>query len=192
MTEEFLKALRELDFDSLTAKEAVLLRSALTEALAKADGWFGQMARAFGATGIADVFDPPEKNGKAQGGRPPETPPQGSSPTAGGAPSPVKPPQRRRGRPVPNLKVDLKVNRKPPPAPIAVGGADAAVDAPQPAQIFQESYVSKDGPKPGARLPADHPRNFQRPSSVTPEVDMSDFHEAEEAMRKGQLGKVFQ
>lgn len=182
MTEEFLKALRELDFDSLTAKEAVLLRSALTEAISRADGWFSKLAVG---------FTHPVKTDSAMNGRPPETPPQ-RSPTAGGAPSPVKPPQRRRGRPVPNLKVDLKVNRKPPPAPIAVGGADAAVDAPAPAQIFQDSYVSKDGPKPGAILPADHPRNFQRPSSVTPEVDMSDFHEAEEAMRKGQLTKVFQ
>lgn len=182
MTEEILKALRELDFDSLTAKEAVLLRSALTEAVAKADNWFVNLAQGFSL---------PVKVASPMNGRPPETPPQ-RSPTAGGAPSPVKPPQRRRGRPVPNLKVDLKVNRKPPPTPIAVGGADAAVDAPQPAQIFQDSYVSKDGPIPGAKLPPDHPRNFQRPTSVTPEVDMSDFHEAEEAMRKGQLTKVFQ
>lgn len=192
MTEAFLKELKGLEFDSLTAKEAVELRTALQQAVVKSDEWFGKMARAFGATGIADVFDPPEKNGKAQSGRPPETPPQ-ASPTAGGEPSPVKPPQRRRGRPVPNLKVDLNVNRKrAAPAPIAVGGADAAVDRPAPAQIFQESYVSKDGPRPGAALPPDHPRNFQRPSSVTPEVDMSDFHEVEEAMQKGQLQKVFQ
>ena len=182
MTEEFLKALRELDFDSLTAKEAVALRSALNETVARADAWFSNLAQGFSLPAIT---------ASPLYGRPPETPPQ-RSPTAGGAPSPVKPPQRRRGRPVPNLKVDLKVNRKPPPTPIAVGGADAAVDRPAPAQIFQESYVSKEGPRPGAVLPADHPRNFQRPSSVTPEVDMSDFHEAEEAMRKGTLGKVFQ
>jgi hypothetical protein len=181
MTEAFLKELRGLEFDSLTAKEAVQLRSALSEAVAKADGWFAGLARDFGKTA--------QVSGSVGNGRPPEPP---SSPVVRGEPSPVKTSPRRRGRPVPNLKVDLKVNRKPTPAPIAVGGADAAGDGPKPAQLFADSYVSKDGPRPGAALPADHPRNFQRPSSVTPEVDMSDFHEAEEAMRKGELGKVFQ
>jgi hypothetical protein len=171
MTDAFLKELKGLEFDSLTAKEAVLLRSALTEAMAKADEWFEGLARDFGQ---------PAQPAKAPNGRPPENT---ASPTP-----PVKAP-KRRGRPVPNLKVDLKVNR---PAPLAVGGADVATDAPKPAQIFQESYVSKDGPRPGAALPADHPRNFARPSSVTPEVDMSDFAEVEKAMRKGELGKMFQ
>jgi hypothetical protein len=172
MTEAFLKELKGLEFDSLTAKEAVLLRSALTEAMAKADRWFQGLARDFGQ---------PAEAAKALNGRPPDV--QASTATP-----PVKAP-KRRGRPVPNLKVDLKVNR---PAPLAVGGADVATDAPKPAQIFQESYVSKDGPRPGSTLPADHPRNSARPSSVTPEVDMSDFAEVEKAMRKGELGKMFQ
>lgn len=182
MTEEFLKALRELDFDSLTAKEAVLLRSALTEAVERANEWFVGLAQGFGL-GALDA--------KAGDGRPPETPPQ-ISPTAGSEPTPAKTSPRRRGRPVPNLRVDLNVNRKKKPPPIAVGGADAPTDGPKPAQIFQESYISKEGPRPGAALPPDHPRNFARPTSVTPEVDMSDFHEVEEAVRKGQLQKVFQ
>lgn len=172
-----LKELRELEFDSLTAKEAVELRAALREAMYRSEVWFANLAQGFDS--VSKVANP-------LNGRPPETPPP--SPTAGGEPSPVKPPQRRRGRPVPNLKVELK--KKPPP--IAVGGADAPGDGPRPAQIFQESYVSKEGPRPGAQLPPDHPRNFARPSSVTPEVDMSDFHEVEEAVRKGQLQKVFQ
>lgn len=173
MTEEFLKELKGLDFDSLTAKEAVVLRSALTEAMAKADGWFEGLARDFGLG---------SQPAKPSNGRPPENLAPQQTPVK--APSP-----KRRGRPVPDLKVDLKVNR---PQPLAIGGADAATDGPKPATIFQESYVSKDGPRPGAALPPDHPRNFQRPSSVTPEVDMSDFHEVEQAMRKGELGKMFQ
>jgi hypothetical protein len=190
MTDAFLKELKGLEFDSLTAKEAVLLRSALTEAMAKADEWFAALARNFGQSPPDAGVTVINKYGdRIFNGRPPEPP---SSPVVRGEPSPVKTSPRRRGRPVPNLKVDLKVNRKPPPAPIAVGGADAAGDGPKPAQLFQDSYVSKDGPRPGAALPADHPRNFARPSSVTPEVDMGDFHEVEEAMHKNQLGKMFQ
>lgn len=180
MTGELIEQLAQLDFDSLTAKEAAGLRLALTLAVLKADEWFLRLAK---------DFSPPVKAVSAGNGRPPETTPP-LTPTRRGEPSPVKTSPRRRGRPVPNLKVDFKV--KPRPEPLAIGGADAATDGPQPAQLFQESYVSKDGPQPGARLPADHPRNFARPTSVTPDVDMSDFHEVEEAMRKGELGKVFQ
>lgn len=179
MTGELIKQLAGLDFDSLTAKEAVLLRRALSEAQEKANGWFLR---------LAEGFSVPVKAVSAGNGRPPETTPP-LTPTKRGEPSPVKTSPRRRGRPVPNLKVDFKV--KPRPEPLAIGGADAATEGPQPAQLFQESYVSKDGPQPGARLPADHPRNT-RVTSVTPDVDMSDFHEVEEAMRKGELGKVFQ
>ena len=181
--DDFLRGLAELYFDALTAKEAVQFRQALAAALQKADGWFANLAQGFASS---------PKVAREMGGRPPVPPPP-DSPRAGGAPSPVKAPPRRRGRPVPNLKVDYPNRpKKPAPVPLAVGGADAPGDGPRPAQIFQESYVSRDGPRPGAALPADHPRNFARPSSVTPEVDMSDFHEVEEAVRKGQLTKVFQ
>lgn len=177
MTEAFLKELKGLDFDSLTAKEAALLRSALTEAVARADGWFASLAREFSQP--ANPAKAANSLPVVENGRPPELA------------TPVKAP-KRRGRPVP--KVDIKLNRpeRPVPQPLAVGGADAASEAPKPASIFQESYVSKDGPRPGAALPPGHPRGGERPTSVTPEVDMSDFQEVEEAMRKGQLGKVFQ
>jgi hypothetical protein len=180
--ETFIKDVKELDLTDLTAPEAIELKTELQTALALLDKWFAN---------LAEVFDRVEKSAKAgptsgEKGRPPE--PTRATPTRG-EPSPVKAPPRRRGRPVPNLKVDFK--KRPKPSPIAVGGADSA-QAPQAAQIFQESYVSKDGPRPGAALPADHPRNFARPSSVTPEVDMSDFHEVEEAVAKNQLGKMFQ
>lgn len=176
MTEEFLTQLRTLDFDSLTAKEAAGLRLALTLAVLKADEWFAALSQDFGQGA---------KPAKAEGnGRPPGPITTASPPTP-----PVKAP-KRRGRPVPNLQVDLKVNKRP--APLAIGGADAATEGPRPATIFQESYVSKDGPKPGAALPADHPRSHARPSSVTADVDMSDFAEVEQAMRKGELGKMFQ
>jgi hypothetical protein len=50
------------------------------------------------------------------------------------------------------------------------------------AASFQDSYVSKNGPRSGSMLPPDHPRrNLNSESSVTPEVDMSDFHEVEDA-----------
>jgi hypothetical protein len=180
MTEEFLKQLKALEFDSLTAKEAVALRSALVEAMGKADRWVTGLVKDFGGVGRVEVLANPDH------GRPPQSE---------SAPSPPGKTLKKRGRPVPNLKVDLKGNPKRAgrPQPLAVGGADAASDGPRPAELFQDSYVSKDGPQPGARLPPDHPRNFAgRQSSVTPEVDMSDFAEAEEAMRKGTLGKVFQ
>jgi hypothetical protein len=182
MTEAFLKELKGLEFDSLTAKEAVALRQALAEAMTKADRWMAGLVKDFGGVpamlGRAEVL---------------ATPPVGRPPETGPAPSPPGKTPKKRGRPVPDLKVNLKVNAAKRPQPLAVGGADAATDGPRPAQIFQDSYVSKDGPQPGARLPPDHPRNTARlQSSVTPEVDMSDFAEAEAAMRKGQLDKVFQ
>ena len=174
MTDDFLAQLKALEFDSLTAKQAVELRALLNDAVAKSDRWFSGLARDFSA---------PAKLGN---GRPPVIEPndKASSP-------PVKSP-KKRGRPVPDLKVNFKT-RRPPPAPLAVGGADSAGTAPQPAQLFQDSYVSKDGPRPGATLPPDHPRRAQmRESSVTPEVDMSDFAEAERAMKGGGVGKMFQ
>jgi hypothetical protein len=172
---DLLQQLRALTFDSLTAREAVELRTALGEATRKADEWFASLARDFG------------QPAKVANGRPPV-----ESPTTDLSPPARTAKKRGRGRPVPDLKVDLNVNRKRP-APLAVGGADATGEGPQPAQIFQQSYVSKSGPAPGATLPPDHPRrNLLRESSVTPEVDMADFHEVEEAVRKGQLGKVFQ
>lgn len=185
MNGEFLKTLRELEFDQLTAREAVELRALLKGAVERSDVWFAQMADEFGFP--VPKYTLPVKSVKPEVGRPPDQtqPPKVTT-------EPVKPPVKRRGRPVPNLKVDLKGKPKPPP--IAVGGANQdGPEAPRPAQLFQESYVSKEGPRPGAALPADHPRNFLgRESSVTAEVDMSDFNEVEEAIRKGQLGKVFQ
>lgn len=53
--------------------------------------------------------------------------------------------------------------------------------------------MSKDGPRPGSMPPPSYPRrNLSRESSVTLEVDMSDFHKVEDAYRNGQLGNVLQ
>lgn len=175
MTEAFLKELKGLEFDSLTAREAAELRTLLKEAVDKSDAWFAEMAERFGYP--VPKYTLPVKADKPGGGRPPEvrSPPN--------ATAPVKPSPRRRGRPVPNLKVDFKVKQKPPP--IKVGGADAE-DGPQPAEIFQGGYVSKEGPQGQAQLPEGHPRrNLHRESSVSPEVDMSDFAEVEAALRSG-------
>lgn len=84
------------------------------------------------------------------------------------------------------------------PAPLAIGGADAATEeGVEAAKLFENSYVSKEGPRQDipATLPANHPRRgvVLRESSVTPEVDMSDFATVENAMRSGKgLKDVFQ
>lgn len=184
MTDSFLDDLKKVKWDSLDAKSAVELRLALKATLAQADKWFAQLAEQFGYPVPGYTLEPPAaSNGD---GRPPERigPPKTSDP--------VKPPVKRRGRPLPKLKMEFKHKAKP--QPIAVGGADAAADGPKPAELFQDSYVSHEGPRPGAVLPADHPRRgLHRESSVTPEVDMSDFQEVEEEMRKsGNAGKLFQ
>lgn len=175
---EFLQLLKKIEWDTLTARDAVDLRQALKEGLEKADAWFGKMAREFGASGIADVYDPPQQPpppAKVESGRPPvkASPPRESRPQTRA--TPVK---RKRGRPP-----------KARPNPIAIGGANAATaDAPKPATIFENSYISKDGPRADipANLPADHPRlNVHRESSVTPESDAQDFHEVERAMATG-------
>ena len=160
-----------IDFNKLTAKEAVELRAALGAAVAVADRW------------VAELFE------QFSNGRPPEPM---VSPKVQAEPPVKPPPKRRRGRPVPELKVEFAKGKKP--QPIAVGGADAPGEGPKPAQLFQDSYVSREGPRAGAVLPADHPRRgLNRESSVTPEVDMSDFHEVEEEMRRsGNPQKLFQ
>jgi hypothetical protein len=183
---ELLEQLRALTFDSLTAKEAVELCTALKEAVAKGDRWIADLVRNFG--GLPALLDRVEFPSKDPVGRPP-VPASTSQPVK---PPDLEPPKkRRRGRPVPALKVEFPGKKRA--QPIAVGGADAE-DGPKPAELFQDSYVSREGPRPGAQLPPDHPRrSLHRESSVTPEVDMSDFHEVEEQMRKsGGVGKMFQ
>ena len=179
-----IEELTAIDFSKLTAKEAVELRAALGAAVAQADQWFTDLAASFGQGTYPKLS---EETARMVLGRPPEP----RSPPKMTAEPPVKPP-KKRGRPIPALKVQFPKGRKP--APIAVGGADAPQEGPKAAQLFEDSYVSRDGPRPGATLPADHPRRgLHRESSVTPEVDMSDFHEVEEEMRKsGNAGKLFQ
>jgi hypothetical protein len=180
LKQEFLKELREISVDSLKANDIRELRAALLEVLAKTDEWFKGLAQAFGQSASAAIY-----NDTGTGRPPADDPPL---PAVKAPAEKRKPPTKRRGRPVPPLEVELGKR----PAPIKVGGADAATEAPKPAQIFQDSYVSKDGPRPGAALPPDHPRNSQRPSSVTPEVDMADFAEVEAAMKAGKAKDLFQ
>jgi|SRR5215469_6434333 len=182
---EFLQILQNIDWNSLDAKSATLLRAALKSALVKSDEWFAELARDFGSA-------PSVTPAKLPVGRPPVEALHPREPTPSASVM-ADPPKRKRGRP-PKKKVDIKVTR-PAATPLAVGGADAETQAgPQPAKLFENSYVSKEGPRPGAALPADHPRRgLNRESSVTPEVDMSDFHTVEEAMRSGKgLKDVFQ
>lgn len=181
---EFLKLLRGIEWDTLTARDAVELRAALKEGLEKADAWFGKMAREFGASGIADVYDPPQQPppaAKMDVGRPQVkvSPPR--------VPKPGASTKRKRGRPQPKAR----------PNPIVIGGANASTgEGPRPAQIFENSYISKEGPRADvpATLPADHPRlNIHRESSVTPEVDVQDFREVERALASGRGVKdIFQ
>ena len=174
---EFLQILRGIDWGSLTANDAVALRAALKEAVTKSDVWFAQLSHDFGAVPA-----------KVDDGRPPAllSPPRPTPTVSAKADPPLK---RKRGRP-PKAKP-----ARPTATPLAVGGADAETQpGPQAAKLFENSYVSKEGPRPGAALPADHPRlHINRESSVTPEVDMSDFHEVETAMKTGKgLKDVFQ
>ena len=183
---EFLQILQNIDWNSLDAKSATLLRAALKSALVKSDEWFVELARDF-----REVLPPSVTPAKLPVGRPTVEVerPREPTPTAN-AKAKTIPPKRKRGRPP-----KVRANR-PAAVPLAVGGADAATqDGPQAAQIFEDSYVSKDGPRPGAALPANHPRRgvLNRESSVTPEVDMSDFHTVENAMKTGKgLKDVFQ
>lgn len=191
MTEELVKQLKEISWDSLDAKSAIELRTALKESLANADEWFAQLADQFGYP--VPKYTLPVKPDNHPNGRHPE--PIESPPKVTGGP-PVKseekamtPARRPRGRPMKTIKVKLRGgNKRPPPSPINVGGADSETEGPPAAQIFQQSYVSKDGPRDDVpvSLPPDHPRrSLNRESSVTPEVDMSDFHLVEEAIRHG-------
>jgi hypothetical protein len=178
MTEEFLKELKGISIDSLKVNEVRELRQALLEVLAKTDEWFKALAESFGRVALPD---------NVAAGRPPE---QASAVTVKneGTPSPAR---RPRGRPLKKIKVQLGKPRAPL---INVGGADAETEGPKPAQIFENSYVSKEGPQGPAELPADHPRRvLNRQSSVTPEIDMSDFAEVERQMKMGKgLKGVFQ
>jgi len=198
---EFLRILEGIEWSSLNAKSAVQLRAALKKALASSDAWFEELSRDFGQQPAAGPIYNDE------GGRPPE---QASIPHTAAPPAKKPPPKKeipskkkRPGRPTPIPKpkirlkggVNLKVNR---PEPLAIGGADAETGAgPQTAKLFENSYVSKDGPRPDmpAALPANHPRRglLNRESSVTPDVDMSDFDQVEAAMKTGKgVKNVFQ
>jgi hypothetical protein len=203
---EFLKLLRGIEWDTLTARDAVDLRAALKEAVGHSDEWFLKLTQDFGAIpgetrfkfGQAELIKPPTSPAdKIESGRPQVEAghPREPKPTVR-AKVPGTPPgtKRKRGRPP---KAKTPVIR--PPA-LAIGGANAegAERAPQAAKIFDNSYVSKEGPRADipAVLPADHPRRLgglNRESSVTPEVDMADFAEVEQAMRSGKGVKgVFQ
>ena len=188
---EFLKLLRGIEWDSLTARDAVDLRAALKEAVGKSDEWFLKLTHDFGAIPgevalIKNVVStpPPSTPAKVESGRPQvkASPPREPKPAARVNPQ-VK---RKRGRPP-----------KARPNPIAIGGANAeGVSAAQAAKLFDNSYVSKDGPRADvpATLPADHPRlNMHRETSVTPESDAQDFQEVERAIASGREVKdIFQ
>ena len=183
---EFLKLLRGIEWDTLTARDAVDLRAALKDAVGKSDEWFLKLTQDFGALPAREpdraqwAEYAPEQPAKVEVGRPQA---QAHTPRE---PKPGARMKRKRGRPP-----------KARPNPIAIGGANAATaDAPKPAQIFDNSYVSKDGPRADipATLPANHPRlNPLRESSVTPEQDVQDFETVEKALATGRGVKdIFQ
>jgi hypothetical protein len=178
---EFLQLLENIDWNTLDAKSATLLRAALKTALSKSDEWFAELAHDFGAVPA-----------KIAVGRPPaEASPPRPTPTAN-VQALSSPPKRKRGRPPKPKPV-----KRPSATPLAIGGADAETPAGlAPAKLFENSYVSKEGPRDDipATLPANHPRrSLSRESSVTAEVDMSDFAAVESAMKTGKgLKDVFQ
>lgn len=180
---EFLKLLRGIEWDTLTARDAVDLRAALKDAVGKSDEWFLKLTQDFtGRLKPAELVPTPLAlpPAKVESGRPQVkvSPPR--------VPKPGASMKRKRGRPP-----------KPRPNPIAIGGANAEGEPPvQPAKLFDNSYISKDGPRPDipATLPADHPRlNLHRESSVTPESDARDFQEVERALATGRgVNDIFQ
>jgi hypothetical protein len=180
---EFLSLLKKIEWDTLTARDAVDLRAALKEAVAHSDEWFLKLTRDFSdVPGQIEVIKQPPSPpvAKVESGRPQV---EASHPRE---PKPGARMKRKRGRPP-----------KPRPNPIAIGGANAETAAgAQAAKLFENSYVSKDGPRADvpATLPADHPRlNLHRESSVTPETDVQDFHEVERAIASGRGVKdIFQ
>jgi len=189
LNEEFLKKIKGISWDSLDAKSAVELRAALKEALAQADEWFTQLADGFGYPVPSLSLPARVANGRPPALAPPTTTEPQPVPNAGKA---VTPARRPRGRPLKKVNIRLRKSADQPqqarPEPLSVGGADAEGTGPQGARLFENSYVSKDGPRAdiAASLPVDHPRrSLNRESSVTPEVDMSDFHLVEEAVRHG-------
>lgn len=182
---EFLKLLRGIEWDTLTARDAVDLRAALKEAVDHSNEWFENLTKEFREKpGEVEIIKPPSPPPvKVEDGRPQV---QASHPRE---PKPGARSKRVRGRP-PRAQIKVrggvKLNR---PEPIAIGGANAEGASPaQAAKLFENSYISKDGPRADipASLPADHPRlNLGRESSVTPENDLADFHEVENVMRTG-------
>jgi hypothetical protein len=186
---EFLKLLRGIEWDTLTARDAVDLRAALKEAMDHSNEWFLKLTEDFNGAerrvrSEIQSPTPAQPPAKVESGRPQveASPPREPKPKARVNP-PVK---RKRGRPP-----------KPRPNPIAIGGANAeTANAAQAAKLFENSYVSKDGPRADvpATLPANHPRlNLNRESSVTPETDVQDFHEVERAIASGRGVKdIFQ
>lgn len=181
---EFLKLLRGIEWDTLTARDAVDLRAALKDAVGKSDEWFLKLTQDFtGRLKPAEPVPTPSAPppAKVESGRPqvkvspPRVPKLGASRT------------RKRGRPKPKAR----------PNPIVIGGANASTgEGPRPAQIFENSYISKEGPRADipAVLPADHPRlNTHRDSSVTPDQDAADFQAVEKALATGRGVKdIFQ
>jgi hypothetical protein len=181
---EFLKLLRGIEWDTLTARDAVDLRAALKEAMDHSNEWFRKLTDDFAGTVLESALKRAEQTAtvappaKVESGRPPAE---------------VSPP---RPKPTVRAKVTLKRKRGRPPVqqrarpnPIAIGGANAETAAgPQAAKLFENSYVSKDGPRADipASLPADHPRlNLHRETSVTPEQDVQDFQTVERALASG-------
>jgi hypothetical protein len=191
---EFLKLLRGIEWDTLTARDAVDLRAALKEAVGKSDEWFLKLTQDFG--GIPEhLFGRPAIPVKSELNTPKITSPVAAKVESGRPQTKACPPRepksgastkRKRGRPP-----------KARPNPIVIGGANAqGAEAPPAAKLFENSYVSKDGPRTDipATLPADHPRlNLHRESSVTPESDAQDFNEVERAIASGrELKDIFQ
>ena len=180
---EFLKLLRGIEWDTLTARDAVDLRAALKEAMDHSNEWFLKLTEDFSG-------QPRRVRSEVQSPTPAQPPAKLES---GRPPAEVSPP---RPKPTVRAKVTLKRKRGRPPAqqrarpnPIAIGGANAETAAgPQAAKLFENSYVSKDGPRADipATLPADHPRlNLHRETSVTPEQDVQDFQTVERALASG-------
>lgn len=141
MDATFLSLIRGIEWDKLTAAEAVELRTALRDAVSKSEKWFAALAEGFNAKrGTVEATDRPHK---------PEA--TGSSPVPAISTPKVK--FRHRGKKKPEPKP-----KRPPFTPPAASGEEP--EEHPPVLLAREMYVSTTGPDPDrvAALPLGHPR----------------------------------
>ncbi len=158
MDATFLSLIRGIEWDKLTAAEAVELRTALRDAVAKSEQWFAALSAGFQVdSGRRDGSTPSVATARTLHRKPsalakPDGP-EMDTPLEGAGQSPSKPKFRHRDRKV------VEPKRRGRPAKPAVPEGHAKEDHPA-VLVSADMYVSATGPDPdrSATLPIGHPR----------------------------------